>query len=354
MLCFSFMLFSACIPAVIPDPFKAEDINPPSVLAWGMETDTSIAITFTEAVFTEGHSFSIQNSDSTHDSATDLIVCTPVSAPDTSEGGTRLYLESSKPCNPGEQYLLVGTVHDKYGNSLAFSLPCWGFNARIPTLLLSELLTEGTTTHPDIIELYVKKSGNLAGCAVFVGTPGTYTFRYIFPPCNVLAGEFILLHLKPQGLPDEIDETMDIAASGGLDSSALARDFWCKQETGSLSGKNGAVSVFSNPSGYCIDAVIYSERTSESDANYRGFGTASLLAMVKELFESGCWLMPDGIRPEAAAQSAGTTSTRTICRWSDERDTNRNTDWHIVPTKGSTLGTVNKDDIYNPSAKTLK
>ena len=64
--------------------------------------------------------------------------------------------------------------------------------------------------------------------------------------------------------------------------------------------------------------------------------------------------MPDGIKPEAAACSAGTTSTRTLCRWSNQSDTNTNQDWHIVPTKGISLGGPNSDETYVPLSVTKK
>jgi hypothetical protein len=91
------------------------------------------------------------------------------------------------------------------------------------------------------------QGGNLAGLTLFIGSPGLHDLRYVFPACSVASGEFIILHLKPQGLPEELDELDDVTLSGGLDASAVARDFWVRGEPGALSGKNGVVTLSVSP-----------------------------------------------------------------------------------------------------------
>jgi hypothetical protein len=194
----------------------------------------------------------------------------------------------------------------------------------------------------------VHTAGNLAGLSFFVGVKDDNDGRYVFPPCEVAAGELIVLHLKPQGLAVELDEIGDIGASGGIDATPTARDFWYPGSL-TLPGKNGALSVYDNPQGSMREAVVYCERTSESDTAYRGFGTAKLLRRVDAIVAAGMWRIAGSqARPEDAAWSGAVTSTRTLGRSSQSSDTDHASDWHIVPTRGSTIGAINNDTVHKP------
>ncbi|OHD27290.1 MAG: hypothetical protein A2Y38_23955, partial [Spirochaetes bacterium GWB1_59_5] len=234
------------------------------------------------------------------------------------------------------------------GNLSSFVLPYWGFNPDPPRLVINELITEGTSTHPDALELFVVEGGDCAGLAFFVGSPDDFEIRYLFPALSVETGDYIILHLKPQGLDAEIDEVDDKSVSGGIDANAAAWDLWYQGGDGALSGKNGALSLCASPRGAILDAVLYSERTAESDTSYGGFGTAVLRDRVAALVAAGVWMASDPPRPEDCARSTGTTSTRSICRVSASVDTGAGSDWHIVPTKGASLGAVNIDEVYMP------
>jgi hypothetical protein len=94
--------------------------------------------------------------------------------------------------------------------------------------------------------------------------------------------------------------------------------------------------------------VAYSERTIDSDAKYGGFGSAALRDRVAAIAAAGAWTVSEPPRPEDCARSAGVTSTRSLCRSSASGDTGTGADWHVTPTKGSTLGTVNSDEAYMP------
>jgi len=342
----------SCIPSVIPPQFKPEDITPPVVVSWAMSDETTITIQFNELVSIQDHAITIkQELQPSQNQSGTVILCGDTIL---DNNGTTLHIQLPAPLEAGKQYNVSGTVKDASGNSSLFVLPFWGYNPDIPKLLISELVTQGSSTHPDAIELFAVTGGNLAGITVYIGTPSQYSYKYSFPACKITQGEYVVLHLKPQGIPEEIDEISNVTISGGLDASATGRDFWSKNTDGSLPGTNGTVTIFSNPLGYCIDAVIYSDRTSASDSNYRGFGTANMLIQVQDIVTNNWWSMPDGIKPEAAACSAGTTSTRTLCRWSNQSDTNTNQDWHIVPTKGISLGGPNSDETYVPLSVTKK
>ncbi len=248
----------------------------------------------------------------------------------------------------GREYSLRLTVADSSGNSAWLIISFYGFNPSPPRLVINEFITRGTTSHPDLVELKAVASGNMGGVTFCCGTAASWNQRFVFPAFPVAKGDFILLHLKPQGLPAEIDETSSPAASGGLDSSPSAYDFWLRDGTG-LSGNNGAISLYDRPDGTLLDAVLFSTRSSDSDADYRGFGSAELMEQADELAAAGGWAAAGPkIAPEDAVNPDPSTATRSLCRSSSSADSNGKADWHVVPTKGSTFGKDNCDEAYLP------
>lgn len=247
---------------------------------------------------------------------------------------------------PGARYLLEATVCDEAGNSLTVLVEFYGHNPRVPLVLINEFTTRGTGNHPDLVELKVLESGNMGGVVLYQGTPGSYDDRLVFPAFEIETGRFILVHFKPQGIPEEIDETEDPGLSGGLDAAAEAFDFWVPGGTG-LSGNNGVISVYRCPGGAILDGVLYSNRTSDSDTRYGGFGTRNAWERAQELVRDGGWRIEgNGVRPEDAVNPEGSTGTRSICRDARSTDTDSRHDWHIVPTSGFTFGRENSDERY--------
>jgi len=327
-------LLSACVPQVVSEVLAPRDLTPPSVRAWDSTGACEFVVDFDEDVEASPDGFS---------SDPDLGVL------ETSTEGSRVRITVSGALSAGETLSLEGNVRDASGNSTSFVLPFWGHNPDLPGILLNEALTQGSTTHPDVVELAVLESGNLAGLTFRVGSAAKPVLRYVFPPCQVAAGEYVVFHLKPQGIPEERDETEDTASSGGLDASPGARDFWYRGGDGALPGENGVLTLYGSPTGALRDALIYSARTSESDTKYGGFGSQTLLDQARSVVAEGGWVIAGSeVRPEDAAWSEGTTSTRTICRSSDSRDTGSASDWHVVPTKGSTIGGPNSDAVHTP------
>jgi hypothetical protein len=262
--------------------------------------------------------------------------------------GTTIEIHTAPTQVIGEEYRLRATVEDASGNAAWLIARFYGYNPAPPRLVINEFITQGSATHPDLVELKVLDGGNMGGVTFYSGTPARWKQRFVFPAASVRRGDFILLHLKPQGLTAEIDETSSPAVSGGLDASAAAWDFWLKDGTG-LSGNNGAISLCERPDGPLLDAVLYSTRASDSDSTYRGFGSFELREQADELFEAGGWLAAgEKIAPEDAVNPEGSTATRSICRSSDSADTNGKGDFHVVPTRQSSFGRDNSDEIYVP------
>ena len=260
--------------------------------------------------------------------------------------GQSVQIYPARDLDAGEEYFLKGTVQDSKNNSTSFGVTFFGYNPDLPMLLINEFTTNGSGKHPDTVELYVTKGGNAAGITLFGGTKTTFADKFILPQLNVEAGDYVLIHLKPQGIDTEVDETERKDMASGYDSSNTAWDFWVQGGSG-LSGNNGAVTLYTNPYGMLMDAVIYTNRTSESDANYRGFGSTRFMLQAEEIAEEGGWVIAgDEITPEDCVWSADSTATRSIGRSSTSEDTGSAADWHTVPTSKFSFGKGNSDEIY--------
>jgi hypothetical protein len=250
---------------------------------------------------------------------------------------------------PGLEYHLEATARDGRGNSTTFLAVFYGFNPRVPRVIVNEFTPRGSTDHPDLIELKVLTDGDMGGLVLYTGTPSNFDARLVFPSFEVRRGSFILVHCRPSGDPAEVDETGDPDVSRGIDASPSARDFWLRGGQG-LGGNNGVISVYERPGGPLIDGLLYSNRTSDSDERYRGFGTSDVLERAEELVRDGGWRIAGAlVAPEDALDPEGSTATRSICRSSMSADTDGRGDWHIVPTRGSTFGADNSDEAYAPA-----
>lgn len=249
---------------------------------------------------------------------------------------------------PGRRYLLESEARDARGNSASFVAEFYGYNGRVPRLIINELTPRGSGNHPDVVELKSLAAGNVGGAVLYLGSPESYDARLVFPPCEVEEGRFLVVHLKSTADPGEVDETTDPAASRGFDATDSAFDFWMRDGKG-LGGNTGVVTVCDRTGGTCMDGILYSNRSAESDEKYGGFGSAEMQARAEAIAACGAWI-PAGARitPEDGVNPEGSTGTRSLCRSAASSDTNRAADWHIVPTRRSTIGAVNSDEVYVP------
>ena len=333
----SWLLFGLTVASCTPIPqlpFAGDvDLDPPVIISMTLRSAEELAVRFNEPVRLAGspplHSPSIRG-------VTAAVFEHEVS------------FRFDDPPDPAQEHYVEAQVSDQVGNSLRFVARFYGLNPLVPAMVINEFTTKGSGNNPDIVEILVLSDGNLAGAVLYEGTPGNWANRYIFPSVDVTAGEFIVVHFRPQGIPEEIDEVDSKATSGGLLATPTAWDFWVVDATG-LSSNNGALSLCENPLGGFIDAVLYSNRTSASDERYRGFGSAAVLERADEVVAAGHWTSAgDAVAPEDAIDSTHSTATRSMSRGSDSRDTNSKADWHITPTRGLSPGAVNTDEVYTP------
>ena len=331
----SALLLSSAGCGPIPDyrTLVEADIHPPDFLGIDTTDARTVVVRFDESVSPIKGAVS---------------VAPEVQVAEVAADGAALRIRLDRDQQIGADYTLEAAVSDGSGNSTTLLTHFYGFNPTVPRLVINEFTTQGSDTHPDSVELFAGEAGNLAGVCLYEGMSDVWDDRYVFPSVAVEAGEYVIVHFKPQGIPQEISETTDRTASGGYDSSPLAFDEWVSGGDG-LSGNNGVLSLYSSPGGRLLDAVLYSNRTSTSDTDYGGFGSKTLLDQATALAKAGAWSFAgDRIAPEDAVNPTGSTATRSICRDSHSADTNGRSDWHIVPTSGFTFGVQNSDAVYVP------
>ena len=259
----------SCIPDPAPAPRAVFDLKPPMLLEAGPTDGRSFVLRFDEEVRTVDGSYRLD----------------PGGVPTASAEGAQLRIDLGKEQEAGREYLVTGEVVDGRGNGSRFLLGFTGFNARPAKLCITEIQTSKnssvTRPHRDFVEFEVLEAGNLGGLE-FTAASSAKTVAWRFPGVEVGIGELVVLHLAPEGLPSEIDETGgDLFASGGIDSSG-ARDFWSK--AGGLPDASGVLVLAESPGGKPVDGIFY------SDGSKNGLlGEERLGLLVDNLVDFGLW-----------------------------------------------------------------
>lgn len=260
----------------------------------------------------------------------------------------RLVVTVTTPFETGAEYHIEAEVADLAGNISAMLASFYGHNPDLPTAVINEVVCEGSTTHPDWVELRVLEAGNLGGMCLYEGGPDTWESRFVFPQITVEADAYVIVHFKPEGTTEEITEVEDPSASGGADSHPNAWDAWVTGGDG-IPNSTGGVALAEWPGGPLLDAFLYTTKHYVADDEKRGFGLASQLEIFEDIVAQGGWVIAgDFVVPDDGFDPEDSTATRSICRGSDATDTDEAVDWHIVPTSGATPGYLNNDEVYLP------
>lgn len=236
-----------------------------------------------------------------------------------------LIVEFKTPLIAAQSYLLTGRVTDISGNSLYFETHVWGFNPHVPSLLINEFTTKGSGNNPDRVELLALEDGNLAGVTLYDGLKDSYDSKTVLPSYEVHKGDYIVIEYS-----DALRGVHNIEFWGGVVN---------------LGSNNGVITLYDSPEGEIIDAVLYSNRTSDSDTSFGGFGTKKVHERVLLVEQSGQW-GPLPLRPESGVDSTSSTATRSFNRMPHAQDTNTKSDWHIVPTSKATFGEENCIEVF--------
>jgi hypothetical protein len=262
---------------------------------------------------------------------------------DCTEGETiRISLADAQAA--GEKLIADLLVHDASGNTLNVLIPFRTRNDHIPVLLINEIRTENAKPKSEYIEFYTKTAGNMGALRIFAAAYSVDEPLYEFPPIEVAAGEYIVLHTRTIEGDKAVDETGDdLKASTSLgkdDAFDGARDLWIPSNTKLLHKTD--VLYLVDQDDVVIDAVALCEKLTVWD---KVKDAAVMLA------KTGAWLDVDGNpvkKPEFAdaVLSAGTTATRTICRDKTMDDSNSAMDWYICASSSATPGKENNAKRY--------
>lgn len=339
-LFFCTTLFFACIPLDDPVLYLPGDLRPPIFLGIRQDSAESLYLDFDEEIHAVADTISIYQS-----SGEELGLDTH-----QREGaeGQSLRIDLAALPDPGERCSLELSVSDTAGNSLHLIVPFYGYNDSLPAMRINEFTTQGSSSRPDMVEIEITEAGSLAGALFCEGIDGFAEQELVFPNIQVQAGDYLVIHCKSEGSSEEINEVEDRTESGGKRACDSAWDLWIPGGSG-LSGNNGVISLYARPGGSCLDAVVYSNRSSGSDTTYRGFGSRRMLELVDQVGEQGLWLGEESIlRPEDAVDPEPSTATRSMFRMPGAEDTKRKGDWYIAPTSGSSFGEENGSEVYTP------
>ena len=325
------LLAAACSQESAAAVYPTADLRPPGLVAAGPSGARSVLVRFDEAVAPVPGSLAAE----------------PPSSLSCRAEGTDLVVSFASDQSPGADYALAGEVEDLRGNRTRFLLRFVGWNDRAPRMRLSEAQTGKNSSksnpHRDYLEFEALADGNAGGEEVtWTSTVKTSTYR--FPGMEVRKGDFIVLHLAPEGIAAERDETGgDLSASGGADSSATGRDLWCT--TAPLPDESGAVSLCIRPGSAPIDGFFYAD-----DAKSGALADDRLGAMLAELSAAGVW-------PLAGAKAAwedgfrwNSSPARSLCRSGEGQG---QAAWYVSATGGQSPGAPNMTPDATLAAKAL-
>lgn len=321
----------ACSPVPLAEVLPESDLRPPSLVAAGPESEKLFLLSFDEEVSPVAASFGLEPSGG---------------PPEPGAPGKEIRLSFPEDLVPGRDYDLAGEVEDGHGNRTRFVLSFVGYNARLPELRLSELQTgknsSSSNPHRDFIEVEALSAGNLGGIEVsWASSVKVASMR--LPSAEVKAGDFFLIHLAPEGLPEEKDEGgADLAFSGGVDSSAQARDFWSGE--GGLPDSTGFVCLKSRPGGDFLDACFYVE-----EGKTGAIPEGKLLSFASEAMKSGAWPQKGGQASYEDGFPWKPSSSRSLCRYAGAGLAGEKA-WYVSGTGCQSPGSMN----LGPEAKAVK
>lgn len=300
------------------------DIKSPKLISVIPESENSICLEFSLPVSIKNASVLFKTEES------------PATA-DISDPSKKIHLVMTQGPLAGREAILCGTVVDSGGNTLSFAVPFTGYNNRVARLQIHEVRPAYTKPKVEFIEFLVLSDGNLGGVEI-CNAGNIASPVWTFPACEVLAGDFVVYHLRSveENLVNETDEVLAQGIeSEGIDARSPARDFWDVQSKAPLK-KTAVILVRERTGGKIMDALLLSE--SEKTA----WPSDELSIAAEEAVSAGVW-GPTALVTDACC-STGSTVTRTIGRdsFSNKKiNTNSASDWQICPTSKASPGTDN-------------
>jgi len=257
------------------------------------------------------------------------------------EGSTVTVLLERSP-GPGILIKAVMLAEDEAGNIISVLTSFRSRNYRVPELLINELRTEYSKPRAEFIEFKILSSGNLGALRVFAAGNYKAPMIYEFPPVEVTAGDYVVLHLRTleDSCVDELGGQLD--ESGGKDSCPTARDLWIPGST-KLLHKTDAVYVMDQD-----DRVLTAVMLSETPDPW--WKKDYLITAAGFLFNQNAFKSIEGgiCTPIDAVSSANIKSslTRSISRDETAGNSNTQADWYVTAIGGVSPGLPNNPNYY--------
>ena len=264
------------------------------------------------------------------------------------EEGREVRVSFARPLDAGRRITADILVEDSGRNSLNVIVPFRARNDRMPTLVFNELRTDysgSPRVRAEFVEFFVLEPGNLGAMRLFIAGHSLTMPIYEFPPAEVKAGEYIVLHLRSigEGLVDETGA--DITISGGSDARDTGRDFWLSGSSKRLH-KTSALWLMDQDD-RILDAVLLCENPAD-------WGRNNSAAAAEFLARNGAWLPAAGESddwvpgPADAVASRGATPTRTVCRDQSIPPAPRASNWYVTAGSNDTPGRENSIRRHTP------
>jgi len=263
------------------------------------------------------------------------------------EEGKELLVTFTKPFREGEKITADVLVEDEKRNTLNVLVPFRARNDRVPKLLINEVRTTYSNPRVEFVEFLSQSAGNLGALRLFMAGYSLTQPVYEFPPTEIKAGEYIVLHLRTR---EEgcVDETGDnLALSGGTEALSTARDFWVPG-TAKLLHDDDVVYLMDQDD-RIIDAILLSKSGGQS------WSKPALATGAELLASQGAWL-PSGkenpapgtyvLTPDDAVNTGTATATRTINRDQTSTKSGRAEYWYITANSSATPGAANNTKRY--------
>lgn len=299
----------------------SDDVETPILLDFSQKSEEHLSLSFTEKVrlsdlevrsgnpSTMGELvFSQEQIAVTEENKSDLLDLEDKTTEGIAQDAgfqVRVVFTESQRLEMGATYIFSGVAHDQEGNSLLFQLPFYGFNRNVAGVVLSEVSSEYDKPKVEFIELYVHRSGNLAGIELYSVNKN---FEYVFPAVEVSAGEYIVLHMRTleeeSGHVDELDN--NLSASTASDSCTGVRDLWVSS-TSEIIGTSDVLVLRERAKGKLMDALLYiSPKVSDTSKK-------KILPAGEDVIAEGGWIA--GEDGESWLSSDGmTTVNRSLSR----------------------------------------
>jgi hypothetical protein len=324
-------LFGACsFEAAIPKYSGRKDA-PPEIQAARSISPEELRLEFSEPVTVVSLSFDIE-----------------LTVEETAVLGTEVSIRFAESLSIGQRVTADIVVQNAAGSTLEAIVPFTAFNNRVPEMLINEVRSEASAPRLEFIEFKTTTAGNLAGIRLFAASNGIEMPIYEFPPVEVAADEYVVLHIRSPDYINTVDELGDdLSLSTSDDPKAQAdcprdaRDLWVPSNKELLRKSDGV--FLRDQRDTIIDAVMFYDKKKETDKwkNNPGSNMQKALALFEE---AGAWAGTLTGQPEdlAALFDNQSSATNTLCRKESEPDTNSIADWYLCGSSKASPGKPNK------------